>query len=344
MMLSQLLLTASGLGAAYVVVAAAVAHRFTSPFTRGRRQQLRSTSPELHAGCTHLSLRARVDGTWLSASLADVPNAPSAVVLVHGRGTSRGSQLRENAYPLVEALNAAGFAVLLFDLRGHGDSASTRITFGIREQRDILGAFDWLRERGFSPGNIGVLGASMGGAATIAAAAIEPGFGAIVIDSAYTDVGVIFARQFARFTRLPTPVLHSALVVARWLTGESIADFRPLDLAHRLRARPTLVIHAQGDSIVPVEQAHAIAAAADGELWLTGARGHLRSYAHDRAAYLHRVVGFFARHVGTAVAADAVSPISAMPARALTRDTRREVKREEERGAVGHPAEEPVTR
>ena len=63
----------------------------------------------------------------------------------------------------------------MIDLRGHGQSSPARMSFGLKEHRDILGAVDWLKGRGYRPGHIGVLGQSMGGASTLYAVAAEPG-------------------------------------------------------------------------------------------------------------------------------------------------------------------------
>ncbi len=282
-----------GLLLLYAVVIAAIAHHFT----RARPQQPRIMSPQLHDTCEHVAVVARDDAFQLRASVAHAPNGHGAVVLVHGRGTCRGNELRANSFALVEALNRCGLTVLLLDLRGHGDSAPARVTYGIREQRDVLGAYDWLVQQGYSPGRIGVLGASMGGAASIVAAAREPGFGAVVLDSAFVDVAQLFDLQFVRFTRLPRVCLASALAVGRVLTGEWISRFRPLDYASSLRTRPTLVIHAEGDSVVPMSHARDLVAASGAELWTTQGRGHLRSYGHDGDAYRERVTAFFVQHL-----------------------------------------------
>ena len=64
-----------------------------------------------------------------------------AVVMVHGRGRNRvNSDFMEAA--IAKILLAHGYSVLLFDLRGHGESGGTRYTLGLEEPRDILAAID----------------------------------------------------------------------------------------------------------------------------------------------------------------------------------------------------------
>jgi alpha-beta hydrolase superfamily lysophospholipase len=44
-------------------------------------------------------------------------------------------------------LRAHGFAVLLYDARGHGESDRSRVSFGLHETRDLLGALAYMRSR-----------------------------------------------------------------------------------------------------------------------------------------------------------------------------------------------------
>jgi dienelactone hydrolase len=68
--------------------------------------------------------------------------------------------------PAAKALHDAGFGVLLFDLRHHGESARSKapLTFGVHEARDFVGAVGYLRSRpDVDPQRLGAIGCSMGG-------------------------------------------------------------------------------------------------------------------------------------------------------------------------------------
>jgi uncharacterized protein len=68
--------------------------------------------------------------------------------------------------PAAKALHDAGFHVLLFDLRRHGESEAGKgpLTYGPREARDFIGAVNYLRSRPDVDGErIGAIGTSMGG-------------------------------------------------------------------------------------------------------------------------------------------------------------------------------------
>jgi dipeptidyl aminopeptidase/acylaminoacyl peptidase len=148
--------TAHALPAALVVYVGAslwVALRFT----RGRRCRAAAVAAACPVRFAARDGRACIDAAYLGAR----PGGP-ALVFVHGKDACRGTELVVSTAALVHSLHAAGFAVLMIDLRGHGGSSTARLTYGARESQDVLGAVDWLRARGH--GRIGVLGASMGAA------------------------------------------------------------------------------------------------------------------------------------------------------------------------------------
>src|SRR5579884_1616656 len=64
------------------------------------------------------------------------------VILVHGMHANRATNLMLG---LSAALVHQGLAVFSFDMRGHGDSTPAPLSGGELEQRDVLGAVDFLR-------------------------------------------------------------------------------------------------------------------------------------------------------------------------------------------------------
>jgi uncharacterized protein len=234
--------------------------------------------------------RVSIDGWYLEAE-----QRMGAVVFVHGKDSCRGDELKASTLALARQMTASGLAVLMIDLRGHGTSSAARLTYGAREQNDVLGAVDWLRAQGHE--RIGVLGASMGAASSLLAAAGDPSIAALVADSAFTDFGLMIDRQYRKLSRMPRCLLPGALALARVITGVRLETVRPLEAAVSLRGRPVLVIHSEGDHFIPAEDARALAAAASAELWITSGSRHLGSYASEPAAYAARVTGFFRRHL-----------------------------------------------
>lgn len=288
---------ALGMFALYALVCAAIAHRFT------RSQRLVSSdagSGETHAGLAadQVHFRARDGRARIEAWYLPAKPRRAAVVFVHGKGARRGDELKAPTLALARRLVASGVSVLMIDLRGHGSSSASRLSYGQHERHDVLGAVDWLLERGYPADAIGVLGGSMGASTALLAAADEPMLRALVVDSPFADFAEMIERQYRKLSGgLPGWLLPGALLIGRWLSGTELRRVCPLQAAATLRGRPVLVIHSSGDRFIPVQDAHRIAATCGGELWVTDGPGHLGSYRCAPRAYEERVVAFFAQHL-----------------------------------------------
>jgi len=120
-----------------------------------------------------------VDGVELAAWYVDGTNG-AGVVMMHGSGSTRSGVLDQAA-----ALARSGYAVLLIDARGHGDSHGTAMDFGWYGDRDIAAGTEFLASRdAIEAGRIGVVGFSMGGEEAIGAAATDERIRAVVAEGA----------------------------------------------------------------------------------------------------------------------------------------------------------------
>ena len=91
----------------------------------------------------------------------------AAVILLHGYGSNR-LEMR----PQAEVLARHGYGVLLYDLRGHGESQGEVRAFGWEDVSDVDAAIEFLSNREeINPDRIGILGFSIGGQIAIRAAA-----------------------------------------------------------------------------------------------------------------------------------------------------------------------------
>jgi alpha-beta hydrolase superfamily lysophospholipase len=146
-------------------------------------------TPETY-GLSYETVRfpARGEALQVAAWYIPNPNARRAMILVHGRDASKQDAVSGEFVGLGSALNRAGIAVLMIDLRGHGESEGERYSFGVFERRDVLGAVDGLLDQGFQPGSIGALGLSLGGASVIGAVCEEPAIGMMVLESTFADL------------------------------------------------------------------------------------------------------------------------------------------------------------
>ncbi len=236
-----------------------------------------------------------VDGTRLSGWYLPSP-IPSqrAIVIVPGIDDNRlqgGVTLQ-----LAPALVQAGFDVLAFDLRGEGDSGPGPITFGAREQWDVLAAVALARDRGAE--RVGVLAFSLGAGATMLAAAHSTEIDALVLDSGWFDLRESLTRELRGTYGLPAPLADYGLLLLQLATGTDLASIAPGAAIGAIPGRPILLIHGLDDATVPASDSERLAAGAGpgaAQLWLVPGGQHTRSYHADPAGYERRVVDFFSR-------------------------------------------------
>ena len=245
---------------AYLGIGAVAANILTQP--------KRVFDPALNPGAYGLEyedvlLSARGDGLQIAAWYIPSELNERVIILVHGRDNSRTSGFASLFVAFSKELHDVGFSVLLIDLRGHGESAEARFTFGIKERQDVLGAVDWLEGRGYQPGSIGVLGYSLGAASVIGAAAEEPDIGAIWIDSAFADIRPVIEGSWQQESGLPQIFLISTDWMIRLLFGYNINTSRPVDEIGSLAPRPIFIAHCQQDHMIPIEHMDQLLAAAE---------------------------------------------------------------------------------
>ena len=119
------------------------------------------------------------DGVDLAAWYVPGDNG-AGVVVMHGAGSTRSAVLDQAA-----VLARGGYAVLLLDARGHGDSDGTAMDFGWYGDADIAAGTGHLATRpDIDADRIGVVGFSMGGEQAIGAAANDPLIAAVVAEGA----------------------------------------------------------------------------------------------------------------------------------------------------------------
>ena len=181
-----------------------------------------------------------------------VPNAESsrAVILVHGRDASKQNEISGKIVELSADLYEAGFAVLTIDMRGHGESEGERYSFGVYERWDVLGAVDFLVDKGFEPESIGVLGISMGGAATMGAASEDPTIGALVLESTFADLNPLIEEQWENESGLPKFFLPGVYLMNRLIYGYDVTAIQPVEEIVKFAPGPILIMHCRTDDLV----------------------------------------------------------------------------------------------
>ncbi len=233
-------------------------------------------------------------GWWFARS-----DSERVVIGLHGY---RGQ--KSDLLGIGSGLWRAGNNVLLFDLRGCGESEHAPQSLAHHEQRDARAAIRYARER-LPQARVGIIGYSMGASIAILVAANEPAIGSVVADSPFATMRDVIADAYMR-RRLPTrPVLDLTDAVTRWRYGYPFQAVRPLDAVAAIAPRPFLLLHGSSDTIIPVSHAYRLfeAAGEPKELVIFEGASHCGGYFVDRPAYVSRVAEFFAASLGNAAVA-----------------------------------------
>ena len=196
-----------------------------------------------------------------------VPAPPwPGIVILHGAGSCK-----ENHFDFARLAAANGWAALAFDQRGHGASEGE---MGADAVEDVARMAELLAATGgVDPRRVAVRGSSMGGFMAIHAAGRSPQIaGVIAICPAGEEHLLRGLRRGELEMRTGDPVW-----LEMWLTESDLRE-----AVERLRGRPLMLLHAEGDDQIPSywsEELHERAGEPKRLLLIPG--GDHRSVQHD---------------------------------------------------------------
>ncbi|HKY04682.1 MAG TPA: alpha/beta fold hydrolase [Blastocatellia bacterium] len=138
------------------------------------------------------------------------------VILSHAYGTNRSDFLS-----LSFELWKAGYNVLVYDMRGHGESPVSWSGLGTYEKDDLLSSIKFLKslktDGGESAidGRIGLYGVGVGGYISLVASAQDPMIKAVAVDSVYPDVAHFLNYKIKTYVGSETGWVHN-IVESEW--------------------------------------------------------------------------------------------------------------------------------
>lgn len=273
----------------YAGVSVVTAERLTRPTNHPLSFDPRRVSQDALPWSTRTS-----DGLTLRGWYLPTEHRRQLLVLVHGMWSSWLEMAG-----LGRDLHIRGFDILLFDLRGHGESDPSRLYLGRRERTDIRAVMEWAKMQGFSHDRIGWLGYSMGGSTILMEGARNPEIQVAVFDSPYGDLPRLLENQLSQHSGLPRWFNPGILLAARWVFGVRTDDLIPIRFARAWGERPALLIHGESDTIVPVGQARELASTLGTSCLMLTLPGvdHVQAYGTDPEGYTRTVSSFFASHL-----------------------------------------------
>jgi uncharacterized protein len=206
-------------------------------------------------GLSYVSERIAVgdsEGGELGAWYISQEGAPGIVLMFPGYAESKDGLLQQAA-----EYHSLGWATLLVDFRGEGDSTGSSTTLGAREGRDVAAALEYARREW--PGEKYVLyGVSMG-AASILRAYAEDGArpDALVLESSFDS---LLGTVQNRFDAIGLPSFPAAQLMVFWGSVQfgynGFAD-NPISYAALVQS-PVLFMYGTADPRVTARQSEAI--------------------------------------------------------------------------------------
>jgi len=265
--------------------------------TKARRVKINDNPSRLGLSYEDVSFPAASDGVMLRGWYVTSGNSERCIIMAHGDQCHRADPsigLLEIARGLMEH----GYNVLMFDMRGHGESGEGRLSGGYYERRDVLGALEFVKGRGILPKHIGLLGFSMGAAACLLAAAEDKEVPALVTDSCWADLMDLIKSEVARRPYMPRFLTPIVPVVAKTIYGVDIEEIKPLQAVTKVAPRPIFFIHGEADRKISVDNARRLYQANSSQnnmLWIVPKAGHARGYKSQPEEYINKVTAFFDR-------------------------------------------------
>jgi fermentation-respiration switch protein FrsA (DUF1100 family) len=232
--------------------------------------------------------------TFLSDSGANVaawwcplPDSRGTVLLLPGVRANRLSMVDRARF-----LRRAGYSTLLIDFQATGETKGDHITFGWKESRDVLAAVEFIRK--MQPADhIGIIGSSLGGAATLLA--YPPlKVDALILEAVYPTIKVATTNRLENYLgpigRWFAPLLLKQLHVR---IGVSADDLRPINHIADVSC-PILLINGEKDRNTRPEDAQLLFSRARSpkQLWFVPNAGHVDLHKAATAEYESRVLAF----------------------------------------------------
>lgn len=221
-------------------------------------------------------------GWWIKAE----QKAPT-IILMHGWGRNAGKLM-----PYIKNLYGNGFNLLAFDSRNHGSSDKDDYSTMIKFAEDISASISFAEKMPTAEKNNSILiGLSIGGAASIYAAAFDSRIKKIVTIGAPANPADVMAKHI-RKRHVPMPIIWLAFEFMQYRIGKRFSEISANKKISKTKAK-VLLIHGTKDKIVPFSQAEKImkgANNAQAEIWAINGKGH--SNCHYEKGFWERIFTF----------------------------------------------------
>jgi alpha/beta superfamily hydrolase len=235
------------------------------------------------------------------------------VIITHPFPFNRHGFIAKNQGPLklfktdvdllktAQALNQAGYSVLMFDFRNHGESDSGVTGVGLNEYQDVVGAVKYLKNR-FENQKVGFVSFCMGANSTLVALskAKEELADVKCVVAVQPVSASVFVRSFMRnvFTAASLLLIPVVNRMCQWRGGYALNEMSPLKYCRDVEA-PILYVQAKTDPWTELSDIEGFYAETSGskELWMINeemGRFDAYNYVGDNS---ERIINFLKQHL-----------------------------------------------
>ncbi|UCE98380.1 MAG: alpha/beta hydrolase [Dehalococcoidia bacterium] len=215
-----------------------------------------------------------------------------SIIIVHGGFQNRVDD-NVDTLGLARDLNKAGYNLLLFDLRGRGESEGTgRALSNIG--KDIGGAFDYIRHCGYAADSTAIVG-YCSGAASACIFASQEDIGALVLVGCFAEVGDMVVSM-ATSQGIPR-MLAEIFIPGLKLTTRVLYDYQvvnPIDVVSGVSC-PIFFIHEEHDEFIQLEDMRRLfekSSHPENQFWEVDNTEHSQSYKKDPTEFTARITSF----------------------------------------------------
>lgn len=214
------------------------------------------------------------------------------VVIVHGGYQNRVDE-NVGTLGLTKELVSSGYNVLLFDLRGRGESEGKGQTLSYIDE-DIGGAVDFLQNTGYGQDDVCIMGFCSGAVASCIYASRND-VGALILDGCFIDVPTMVVRQ-AEDVGIPGFLTRIFIPGIQFMTG-AFYDYElinAIDVVGDVNC-PILFIREEYDEYTTWEdtlELYQASSNAENEVWEVNGSGHTQAFLNHPEEYVEKVTGF----------------------------------------------------
>lgn len=234
---------------------------------------------------------------WVSEVYAEQPKA----VIIYLSGIRQPSVTY--FYGHSKWMQKNGYASMLLEVRGHGQSDGDQICMGYQEVADVKAVVDYIKcQQKYDNVPIVLQGVSMGGAVVVNSFGQIPEIDGLIAMSAYSSVEDILCDSLRLYhipqfiCNIEKPLFRACLKLK---FGDNADELKPIEQIKNAGDRPVFLIASLDDSSVPsVNTQRLIEHAPDSDIWFRDSSDHFVIQGSDfinmeqDTEYCKKILGF----------------------------------------------------